>query len=397
MKSKIFMILILLVAVFVAGCAVPTEPQQVDDVQEDVVEEVPVVEMVSETSDSTLNLESLKFSLEKIYPQKDIAWLQNGSYLEANFRRLIVIDSENILGEEWSGDLHFVDTLTLDKLFLPLLKEKFGSDMEFKNYKQNGLTIDQTVIEKTFEVDEGFVQEHQFLNFEFDKEDNHKGSFIDPLVIYKISCTPEYTVYLRPTRAELITPSSVANREEAYQRWESHMVKVRKEMLDKANEVLKVCPSQGEFVESFTNTKTLSYYYPAHLEFFWDFETAVDTALVEQAVENDGSTIKGKKMLRKVDLTFTNKEPYNLAKKFLVTITTVADDGTKSTFVDGKRVEVNNELFKSGEVISQSFPSTVKPNFEKYLDVTVKFFDDNYYNAPIDVKTFRVDVNGTVS
>lgn len=401
MKSKIFMVLILLVVVFAMGCAVPTEPQQVgntivDEVQDGVVVQEDVLPKTVST-ESIFDVESLKSDLLNIYPQQDVAWVQNGSYLEANFRKLIVIDSQSVLGKEWNGNLHFVDTLTLDKLFTPLLAEKFGSDMEFKNYKQNGMTIDQKKIENTIRVDEGFVQEYQYLNFEFDAEGHHKGSFIDPLVMYKISCAPEYAVYLRPTRASLMMPLSVANREEAYQRWEEHLVKVREDMLNKSNEVLKVCPSSGISVEDFTSTKSLSYYYPAHLEFFWDFDTHVDDAIVEQAVEDDGSTIKGKKMLRKVDLTFTNKEPYNLEGKFLVTITTESDDGKKSTFVDGKLASVNNELFKSGEVISQSFPSTVKPNFEKYTDVTVTFFDDTYYNAPINIKTFRVDVNGTVS
>ncbi|MBT3836163.1 hypothetical protein HOD05_05175 [Candidatus Woesearchaeota archaeon] len=396
MKSTIFVISILLVAVFVAGCAIPDEPIPQMELEEiDDVKEVPKVEEKQESV--SLDLESLKSELVEIYPQKDVTWDQNDSYLEANFRKLIVIDSENVLGKEWNGNLHFVDQLELEKLFHPVLMEKFGTDREYRDYKNLEKVIDQKVIENTLKVDEGFVQEYQFLNFEFNNEGYQRGSFIDPLVLYKISCSSEYAIYLQPTRAELITPSSISTREEAYQRWEAHLTKVREGMLIKSNDVLKVCPSQGEFLEDYTTTKTLSYYYPAHLEFFWDFDIAVDSIAVEQATDTDGSTIKGKMMIKKVDLTFTNTEPYDLKGKFLVTVTTESDDGEKETLIDGRTASVSKEVFKSGEVISQSFPSTVKPSFEKYMDVTVKFFDDAYHNAPIDVKTFRVDVNGTVS
>jgi len=306
---------------------------------------------------------------------------------------------ERFSAENWDGYLHFLNRTHMRQLRKPLTEENYTDESKYREYVQQRALVEQTFIENTIELDEGKVLEYQGINWMFSPNDYFRGAYADTLLIYKIYCSPELVVFIRPSWKEFKLYLPASKKSDAYANWAESVNKVRGEMLDISGEILSRCPVDKDFFEDlpdeeFRSTKTLAYYWKTEYQFYWNLTMNL-TAQVEPM---EGANYAGKYTLKRVNFSFTNHEPDVLWGSLLLNIRTIPDgkDDDEYEFKDEKDLGIK---IKSGETIKRDLeadhPDEKKPRFSDNLTINYELYKYAFGFA-IRSKSITIDTNGTV-
>ncbi len=271
----------------------------------------------------------------------------------------------------WGDNFYFINQTELGWLNPSLNKEDFSNERDYEEYIKNRYTIEQTTIEKIFVLEEGKVLEYQFINWKYDKYGYFAGAWQDTLLVYKIYCSPRQVIYLRPEWENLQIWVIGAKSQEIYGNWNSAVDRMRKDLLPKANMILKDCPVEKEFFEllptkEFKKTIQLYYHYPADIEFFWKMNTSISVG-----INNESGEIS----LASINVTFSNNEEFDVGggEGIFFDVRTSADGKEMEDFVTSRKMtttfpagmSIHRELFKQERVV---FRNNLTIEVKPYLD-----------------------------
>ncbi len=180
----------------------------------------------------------------------------------------------------WNALEYYTDSDSMKKLTPVLHRNNFSRQQDYGEYESERTLIDYRVEEKAYEVANGHVLELQISQLIQDDFGNFQGVWADTLLVYKIPCSPNTTILLRPELGvhKGSTTTSTLNR--IYRNWDDYLVPIREEFLDYANDLLIICPVKKEFFSqynfpSYSKSKTLSYYWRTNYEYLWDLKTTL--------------------------------------------------------------------------------------------------------------------------
>ena len=360
------------------------------------------------------DIEQLKDNINKIYNSDNLNWKEDGLYYNVEPQKLIVIENvdeklvdindfeERYASNDWQGYGHFLGDsyLLLNRLHTKYDSETFETESKYREYSQKGYQVEQKIIEKTIELDEGYVKEYQNFNWLFSQYGYHVGSYVDTLLIYKIYCSPDLVVFLRPKWEDMRISWRNAKSETAYGNWESIVRNVRENLLNKSNEILKTCPVEKSYFENinkndFESVKSSYYYYPIDFERNWDFKIDISEVELVPVLDNKNRIIQEKYALKTINVVFENNDDLDLLGEFYVDVKVINKDKIKDDFSLNKVVDAGNDGFTPNEKKSLEIKSMKLPSFYNEIEVEISFHVVEFSNYPIKAN-FLIDSNGTI-
>ncbi|MBI2668901.1 hypothetical protein HYX14_03600 [Candidatus Woesearchaeota archaeon] len=361
---------------------------------------------------TSYNLNELKGDLNSILGS-EYSWEEDSSdlgFYNSNHLKLYAIQEpdegiissqefyERFSAKKWTGYLHFLNQKNMGLLQPELDKKSFSSEEKYREYIIYRITVEQTIREKVIDVGNGKVMEYQLLNWKFDNNGYFEGVWENTLLIYKIYCSPDKIIYIRPGGDMLGMSMSEAKRSEVYNNWESTVLFVRKKMLNLSNRILQECPVDKDFFSNFPenefkSSKTFYYYKPVALEQFWKLSTDV-SAKVGPAKNYDGNVIESKYTLEQIDIIFNNNDAFDIQDNLFLDIKTIADSKEEEDFVSEKKM---GYFLKVNEPLPVSIDhSLAKPQFSDNLSIHVSLYVQEKGKAPIRPTDYVLFTNNTL-
>ena len=299
---------------------------------------------------------------------------------------------------QWTGWKYFADQEKIKHLQSDLPKEVFNDEKKYREYLLYRSTIEQTISEQVYTLTDGKVLEYQFLNWIFNKDGYWKGSWVDTLVIYKIYCSPDFVVFLRPTgdKFTLGVAGSASRSDVVYTNWETEVRSIRKKMLVLSDKILESCPVENDFFnqlpnDAFKKSTTFYYYLPADLQFYWNLTTKISPEIVP--VKRGDSPLQF--LLGQINVTFTNEEPFDIEPELFLDITTISDGKEKNNLITGKKLEIG---IKAGKTIFEEINSFNKAKFEESIEINITpnaFVEQG--KTPVRPTSYKLFSNGTLA
>ncbi len=194
--------------------------------------------------------------------------------------------------------------------------------------------INNTFIEKTYEVENGKVLEYQFISWKQDSFNTFKGAWFGTFLIYKVYCSPNMTVFIRPKWDEFKDLSfPAATMSSTYKTWENYIKPVREELLGQANKLLGKCPVEKDFFKNFPfqehyKTEMLSYHWKIDYEYLWNITSSIEVGVVPSLEE-------GKYILKEINISFKNDDEYDINEEINLGITVNPDGEGEQDYHDG--------------------------------------------------------------
>lgn len=206
--------------------------------------------------------------------------------------------------KNWNGWQYYINMSNYRTLFPLLDREDFSSEEKYMEYARDGIFINYTFIETSYDVENGKVLEYQLISWRLDNSFKYfEGGYDGTFLIYKIYCSPNMTILLTPRWEvyKMLLPSMTL--EDSYKTWNNYIISERKSLLNKSNELLKRCSVNKEF---FQNYEFPNYYKSEMLTGFWKVHYAkmfkLNSSLSAGAkLKNDGKLV-----LNQVNVSFTN-------------------------------------------------------------------------------------------
>ncbi|MBI2655698.1 hypothetical protein HYX06_04735 [Candidatus Woesearchaeota archaeon] len=212
-------------------------------------------------------------------------------------------------GRNWDGFKFYLNMSEFNSYIPPLEKSNFSSEDRYRDYILDRTLVNYTRKEKIIEVENGKVLEYKFWFLEQDEHGNFDGNLMPYLLIYKIYCSPNITVFIRPKweRFSVRSPGKIT---ETIVNWELEDDRVREDLLNKSNKILKACHVKKEF---FDNDNFQPYFESEFRIWYWKTYYAYHFNLTNEmqpsAQKKPGSS---KYILKEINVSFTNKDVYSL-------------------------------------------------------------------------------------
>lgn len=379
-----------------------------ETVEEDFEAEIPKIDVEKEHPEGNKESDFKSYNLEKLgrdinaISKKHYIFRQDEEdqqYYDGNSQKFYVVDVledkvydskefyERFSAKNWEGYLHFLNATDMGVLHPPLTEDNFSNEKDYKEYVQERYLVEQTFVENTIDLENGKVLEYQLLNWVYDPFGNFKGSWQDTLLIYKIYCSPNLIVFIRPDWTKLGFSLSGADSDTIRKNWESSINELRQEMLDTSNKILKTCPVNKDFFkdipsEKFESSETLAYYWKTDYQFYWNLTTDISTEIEPSKEEY---------LLKRVNISFTNNEPRTLWGDLLLDIDTVSDGKESYEFKSEKRL---GEKIKDEETIQRELeadhPDEEKPKFSDNLVINFKLIK---YGDGFTIKSGNITID----
>ncbi len=310
--------------------------------------------------EKTINQQNVKkysFYTDSLEPTHRISDQERHIDIETRMER--IYEPEEFLrfygAPAWDGYTFYINQSRLRFLHEPLQDKDLR---DFRSYKQRRMLVERRERENAYILEHGVVLEYQLLFFQYDQFGNYKGPFEESVVLYKVYCSPEYIVILRPEWVEGMRTIAGAGSVEAMANFDLEMAQLRPRMLNRADELLEYCsPPMSFFLGlKYVNTdKTTMYAYDEqiYLERFAQIVSSVGVELRERAMANRPVTVE------KVTLRVTNNDSIPLEGPLYLDITAIIDGKSKKEVASDKR-------FGSRIVVGDFFERT----FEPLLDIS---------------------------
>ena len=249
-------------------------------------------------------------------------------------------------GKNWDGWAYYINISELS-LYTPLLgRENFSAEKEYKDYVKDRELANNTKKERIYEVENGKVLEYKFWLLQQDDFGNFEANLMPYLVVYKVYCTPNMTVLIRP-RWEDFSVSDGGKLTELIINWELEDDRVREEILERANKILKLCPVEKNF---FDNYDFEPYFESDLRNYYWRMFYAHDINLT-RAVEIGAEKLYKERdvyILKNVSISFTNHHIYPIYDVGLKVTVKADDEKIEYDYYNKKDFKYE---FKSGEEI----------------------------------------------
>lgn len=210
----------------------------------------------------------------------------------------------------WKGWQYYINMSSYRSLFPLLGREDFPREDKYKDYMNNGIFINYTFTEKSYDVENGKVLEYQLISWRLDNLFKYfEGAYDGTFLIYKVYCSPNMTVLLTPRWEvyKMILPAMTL--EDAYKTWNNYIISTRQELLNKSNELLKRCSVRKKF---FGNYKFPEYYKSEMLTGYWKVYYSKMFKLNSSMSAGAKLNNDGKLALSQVNLSFKNMDETDL-------------------------------------------------------------------------------------
>src|SRR3989338_1533617 len=279
------------------------------------------VEEITEDLKAVLNLSYYNFSRDITDP----------SYIESSEMGYYVIHTTGnnhlrtfeefcryYCGYNWNGFRFFINTTDFDTYGQPLKKSNFTSESEYDSYIRRRILANYTIKEKMYDVENGKVLEYKSWLVARDDVGNFDGNLMPYLLIYKVYCSPNITVLIRP-RWEEFSVFKTGTFSEVLVNWEMEDDRVRETALNKSNKILKLCGVKKEFFENnnfkpYFKSEMLSFYYLTYYSDVFNFTTIFNAAAYKGETENE-------LVLDEINVTLVNNDVATLYElKFKITV-----------------------------------------------------------------------------
>lgn len=291
-------------------------------------------------------------------------------------------------GSNWDGWQYYTN-MTLYSLYEPLLGPgDFPDEKEYNDYRKERVLANHTKKEKVHEVENGKVLEYKFWLLQQDFFGNFQSNLLGYLLVYKVYCTPNMTVLIRP-RWEDFSVRKGGKIPELIVNWELEDDRVREEALEKANEILKACPVEKEF---FDNYDAKPYFESDLRGYYWKLYYSNKLNLTRNIEIGAEKLYKDQDVyvLKNMTLSFTNNYFSPLYDVGLKVIVKADDEKNEYDYYDNENFRYE---FKSGEKITK----TLKLNEIKFLHnitvmATLYLLDEDVGIRPLEVTFTKSDL-----
>jgi len=381
----------------ISGCQIPEE---VKEKPEETKPEIKTKIEPAQKIDYTI--ENLQEDINSLFERTNYDFIQDKEdpeYYIGNGQKFYVI---NVFDEEiqtstkfydkfsaqnWKGNLHFLNKTAMRLLHPPLTEKNFTHKNQYMDYVQNRALIEQITIEKQYDLENGKVLEYQFINWMYDPYNQFQGAWEDTLLIYKIYCSPNLVVFIRPGWEKIQLGVLGQKIDETYKNWELTVERLRPEFLDISNKILKLCPVSKSFFnnlpdQEFKTTTTLAYYYKTDLQYYWNLTTDIST-------EIEPSSREGEYLLKRINVIFTNYEDSTIWGPLLLDIETLADGKDEATFVSEKSI---GKFLRGGKSVSRSFVPITDQEFSDTITIDIELYTEEGH-IPIRPRSITIDTN----
>jgi len=387
---------------FQSGCCLDVNDNKIcddDEVKdsEDIIEKnIVVPDITYEMLENNLiNIFGKNLTFKQSKFSSDF-YLANGNkyvVIEKNNEKIKSVDEfyKKVSAKNWQDFMVFFSNETNFKLLnKPLVESNFDHERKYREYIQKGSFINNTVLEKVFNVENGKVLEYQFNTFITSQTGYFNGVWSDTLVIYKVYCSEDFSVFFRPDSKNLQI-SLLGSSDSAFLTWQNAINRNREQMLNFSNEILKSCNVEKDFFDNFSAndywySEMLAYYYKTYLEFYHNSTSQISVDIQE-------SKDKGKYELNSISLNFTNYDT-RIRWIMLLDIEIKEDDGKSIDLLSDRKM---GSYFNTGKTLD--FTKNVKDDesiyFENNVSIYYKLKTENM-NIPIRPKVLVFDINGEI-
>lgn len=234
-------------------------------------------------------------------------------------------------GPNWEGFKFYINNTVFD-LYIPILdKSNFPNENEYKDYTQDRVLVNFTRKEKIFDVKNGKVLEYKFWFLEQDESGNFESNLMPYLLIYKIYCSPNITVFIRP-RWERFSVSSPGKITQLIINWELEDDRVREELLNRSNDILEICGVENQFFggvsyNPYFESEMRAYYFKTHYKYSFNLTSDISISAKKKTVSGDDY------LLKEVNVSFTNDDAYDL-EEIKLKIIAIPDGEREQTYFE---------------------------------------------------------------
>ncbi len=344
--------------------------------KEKTVEEEYTAEQAIEDLKEVIEADYYNFSRDESHPE----------YIRSSDLKYYVIHTSNkkiknvkefcdeYCAQNWNGWKYFINASDLEDLTPVLERSNFSNDAEYRNYITGRSLINNTFIETPYEVENGRVLEYQFISWEQDNFNTFKGAWFGTFLIYKVYCSPNLTMFIRPKwndYKDLEFPAATMS--STYRTWVNYIKPQREELLGKANKLLERCPVGKDFFQSYPfpdyfKSEIRSYYWKTDYKYLWNLTTSIRAGIEPK---------KDKYVLKEINISFTNGDEYDINEDIALKVTVNPD---------GKEEDDYYESNAGGKL--QSGKSIVRSLRKKEIE-----FSDN---ITIGAKLYTIDGNADI-
>ena len=322
------------------------------------------------------------------FTYNDASWIQmtkGSSYYDLGSQKLATLQmlsspisnsddfKNSFSGEGWKGNVHYLNSTAYDHLFAPRDESSFESASLYKKYSQEAIFIERYIGEQAIETPLGYVLEYQELNWKRDEYQFFKGEYQHNVLTYKIFCSPTLVVYLQPSRDDLDLNLLTSKMDNAQEVWDQNVVRLRPEMLQKAQKIMQECPNTAAMTKTLrgsTYQKQIVYadHLPTYLYYYWDMNIKIDPEIHRSERNTQKNAID------RVSVTFSNDDAYDVTGPILVDIRVKPDGNAEEYLVRDKKLVGN---FASGTSINRVFIPFEPIEFDTHAVIEVRMYTEN--------------------
>ncbi len=288
--------------------------------------------------------------------------------------------------KNWNGWQYYINMSNYGTLFPLLGRENFSSEEKYREYARDGIFINYTFIETSYDVENGKVLEYQMISWRLDNSFKYfEGAYDGTFLIYKVYCSPNMTILLTPRWEvyKLLLPSMTLD--DSYKTWNYYIISIREELLNKSNELLKRCPANREF---FGDYKFPDYYKSEMLTDYWKFYYGKIFKLKSLLSVSAKLKSGGKYVLNQVNVSFTNAEDVDfwnaeVGEGVNLKIDVTADGEREISYYDHRVTGI----LEPGKSINRSFEHK---EVEFYNNITIRavlYVEEKVESMPLE-RTF---------
>lgn len=213
-------------------------------------------------------------------------------------------------GENWD-DMYYINKTEFEK-YIPFLdKGNFSNEADYMRYEKDRILANHTRMEQVIELKNGKILEFRFFLVQTDKGNNFVSNLHSYQLIYKIPCSNNLTVFLRPKWQEYTVSTGAGGVSGVIRNWILEDERVREELLEYADKILDRCPIEQDFFENYGfndyfSSELLAYYWKTH--YLYQFNISKNLSIGVEKVYIDGDVYQ----LNEVNVSFTNNDYYAL-------------------------------------------------------------------------------------
>ena len=234
--------------------------------------------------------------------------------------------------ENWDGWKYYQNMSYYRWLIPVLTRENFSNDYQYNEYKSEITWVEEIVSEKVYDVENGKVLEYEYILWSKDNFNYFLGAWADTLLLYKVYCSPNMTVFLRPKWNNIRISWDNMKIDDVLKSWDSYLDPFRKELLQQSNEMLKRCGVSKEFFNDanfpeYRKAQTLTFHWRPYYRFYANLTRSMSLGALQKRDHYEVSQI---------NISITNNEFFDFEEDLDFRITVIPDSKLPIEYYEGK-------------------------------------------------------------